>query len=144
MLKTASLTKLTTNYPFAVGLLIAAIMAGTIFVITVWFPRIGDAWTGHEKMVRSIWCTLVLFVVCVYRLWRWRHRWSFWLTLSAFFVLHILSVFLYSNYVHPLLLQEWVILLLLEAFVIVFFLDWVLHRLSYQGTHGAGGAPVAR
>ena len=129
MLKTASVRKLIATYPFTVGLLIATIMAGTIIVIEVWFPRIGDAWLTHDKMVRSIWCTLVLFVVCVYRLWHWRHRWGFWLTLFTFFMLHILGVFLYSVYVHPLLLKEWVILLLLEAFVFVFFLDWMLQRL---------------
>jgi hypothetical protein len=134
MPKTASVRRLITTHPFTVGGLLGTIMVCAIFVIVVWFPRIGDAWDRHDKMVRSIWCTLALFVVCVYHLWRWRHRRGFWVTLSAFFVLHVVGVLLYSIYVHPLLLQEWIILLLLEAFVIAFFFDWVLQRLS-QSRH---------
>ncbi len=131
----ATARKLITTYPVAAGLLIATIMAGTIVVIVVWFPSIADAWLRNDKLVRSIWCTLVLFAVCVYRLWHWRHRWEFWLTLSAFFVIHIFVVVLYSIYVHPLLLQEWVIFGILESFVIVFLLDWVFQRLNHQGKH---------
>ncbi len=135
MPKAASIRKLITTYPLAVGVLLATILAGTIFMIVAWFPRISDTWDRHEKTVRSIWCTVALIVVCLYRLRHWRHRRGFWLTLSAFLMLHILGVFLYSIYVHPLLMQEWVLLLLLEALVIVLFLGWVLQRLSRQGGH---------
>jgi hypothetical protein len=134
MLKTAPLKKLIMTYPFAVGGLIGTILLGTIFVIVIWFPRVSDAWDRHDKIVRSIWCTLAIFVVCVYHLRGWRSRRGFWLTLSTFFVLHVLAVSLYSIYVHPLLLEEWVILILLEAFVVAFFLDRVLQRLN-QGRH---------
>lgn len=133
MSKIASVKKWITTYPFVVGGLIGLIMMATIFAIVIWFPHVSDAWDRHQKMVRSIWCTVGLFALSIYHLWHWRHRRGFWLSLSIFFVLHVLGVFLYSIYVHPLVLQEWVVLLLLEAFVLVFFLNWVLQRFDRHG-----------
>jgi hypothetical protein len=130
MRRNSSSKKIVETHPALFGALIGVVLMGMIVAIVIWFPRIGDAWDRHDKLVRSVWCTLALFAVCIYRLSRWRHRRGFWLTLSVFFALHTAGVVLYSTYVHALLLQEWVILLLLEAMVIVFLLDPVLQRLK--------------
>jgi hypothetical protein len=133
-----SVKKFATSYPTTFGAVIGVVFLGSIFAIEMWFPRVGDAWDRHEKMVRSIWCTLALFVICIYHLWSWRHGRGFWPTLSVFFMLHVLGVFLYSTWVHPLLLGEWVMVLLFEAVVIVYPLRWVLQRFDHHG-QGAGG-----
>jgi Na+/melibiose symporter-like transporter len=126
----STVKKTITAYPTVFGLVIGLMLIGAIFVIVIWFPRIGDVWDRHDKTVRSVWCTLALFVVCLYSLSGWRHRRGFWLAISTFFALHIASVVFYSTYVHPLLLREWVVLLLVEAAVIAFGLDWLLEHLS--------------
>jgi hypothetical protein len=116
-------------HPVLLGAFIGLFIIIAIIVVATWFPRIDDAWMSHQSLVRSVWCTLALFVVCIYRLSAWRRRRGFWLILSAFFALHVVGVILYSIYVHQLLLQEWVIVLLGEAAVIVFLLGPLLQGL---------------
>lgn len=130
MPKGSSAKNMIEAYPALFGALIGVVLIGLVFIIVIWFPWIGDAWDRHDKTVRSVWCTLALFVVCIYRLAGWRHRRGFWIGLSVFFALHILGVALYSIYVHQLLLQEWVVLLLAEAGAIVYILLPLLHRLG--------------
>jgi hypothetical protein len=119
------------TYPTLFGAFLAVVMAGAIFVVVIWFPRVGGAWEQHNALVRDVWCTVALLGVTLNRLWPLRRSTAFWVLLSAFFLLHSLSLFLYTIYVHALLLREWIVLLLAESPIVLFLLPWLTKRLSH-------------
>jgi membrane-bound metal-dependent hydrolase YbcI (DUF457 family) len=129
-----SVRKLITS-PTVSGVLIGLLTLVGIIVVETWFPWIDQALRGHNGLIKAIWFTLVLFAICVYRLWRWRRRnsFAFWAPLCALFLLHVLGVLLYTNLVQPILGWQWIILLVLEVYLIVFLVDWSTKRFSRLG-----------
>jgi hypothetical protein len=130
MVEGVSIKKAIRIYPTLFGAFLASVMVGAIFVIVVWLPRVGEAWEQHNALVRDVWCTVALFGVTLNRLWPLRRRTAFWVLLSTFFLLHSLSLFLYTIHVHALLLREWIVLLLAESPIVLFVLPWLTKRLS--------------
>ncbi len=124
-----SVKKLITS-PTVSGVLIGLLTLVGIIVVETWFPWIDQALRGHNGLTKAIWFTLVLFALCVYRLWRWRLRNSFvfWTSMCLLFVLHVSGVLFYTILVQPILGWQWIILLVLETFVIVFLVDWSTRR----------------
>jgi membrane-bound metal-dependent hydrolase YbcI (DUF457 family) len=122
--------------PTVSGVLIGLLTLVGIIVVETWFPWIDQALRGHNELIKAIWFTLVLFAICVYRLWRWRRRSSlaFWAAMGTLFVLHVLGVLLYTTLVQPILGWQWIILLALEVFLIVFLVDWLTRHFRHFGT----------
>jgi hypothetical protein len=87
----------------------------------------------HSPFVRDVWCTQALFVTSLVGLWPLRRKSAFWISLTAFFALHSLGIFLYGTNVHPLLLSQWTILIFLEVFVIFFVIPSMTRLLSRRG-----------
>jgi hypothetical protein len=131
MVEGMSIKKTIRTYPTLFGAFLAAVMAGAIFAVVIWLPRVGEAWEQHNALVRDVWCTVALLGVTLNRLWTLRRRSAFWILLSVFLLLHSLSLFLYTVHVHPLLLGEWIVLLLAEAPIVLFLLPWLTKRLSH-------------
>ena len=126
---------------YLLGGLIGIAIIGGIFATQVWFPWLEEDLRRHKTLMTAVWFTVGLFLVCVYRLWRQRHRNSliYWASLCVFFLLHVLGVFLYSIYVQPLLGWQWIILLIIECFVLICFVDWSTQRFRNFGKHGNQG-----
>jgi hypothetical protein len=116
------------THPMLFGSIIGLLIGAAIISIVVWFPSIGDAWDRHNGVVRSVWCTAALFVVCIIRLWRWRRRLAFWVSMSILLFLHVAGISFYSIRVQPPGLGEWIVLVILESFVIFFGVDWIVRR----------------
>ena len=131
-----SVRKLITS-PTVSGVLIGLLTLVGIIVVETWFPWIDQALRGHNGLIKAIWFTLVLFALCVYRLWSWRRRnaFAFWISMCILFLLHALGVLLYTTLVQPILGWQWIILLILETFVIVSFVDWSTHRFGHFSRH---------
>lgn len=129
--------RLINSYPTLFGTVIGLLIAGTILVIVIWLPGLTDAWDRHNSLVRSIWCTAALFGVCIGRLWRWRRRWTLWVPLSIFLILHVVGISLYSMHVQPISLGQWIILIVLESFVFFFGVDWSVRRFGHLENHGS-------
>jgi predicted ferric reductase len=98
-----------------------------------WFPWVDQAWDRHKTLVKAVWFTVGLFAICIYRLWRWRHRnvFAFWTSICTLFLLHVLGVLFYTTVVQPILGWQWIILLVLEVFLIVFLVDWSTKRFRH-------------
>lgn len=64
--------------PYVLGALLGLVIVGSMFVVIVWFPKIGDAWDKNDSVVRDTWFTFVLFGLLVSRLWNLRKRLFFW------------------------------------------------------------------
>jgi len=109
---------------------------GAITIASV--PTLDGAFEKHKDLIQFVWFTASLFAFSVFRLWGWRRRgaFAFWASISLFFLLHALGVFLYTTRVQPLLVWRWIILLTLECFVVVFFVDWSTKRFGHFGRHG--------
>jgi len=127
------LKKTITSYPTLFGALIALLLCGAIFAITIWAPWIWDHLGRHKTLVQAIYFTAFFFAACVYGFWRWRRRgaFAFWASMSILFVLHALGVFLYSTLVQPIGVWQWTILGLLECYTAAFFLYWSTRRFGH-------------
>jgi hypothetical protein len=124
-------------YPVTFGLLIAVLIGAIIISIDVWLPRIGKSLGGHNPIVQAIWFTIVLFIVTMVRLWRFRLRdaFSFWASLLVLWTLHVVGALAYFFYFGPLMLRQWVYILVCEAFVFVFVVDWTTRRFGHSRRH---------
>ncbi len=127
-----------TSYPLLSGALIGLLTLGGIIVVETWFPWIDQALRRHNTLIEAVWFTAAAFTLCVNRIWRWRRRnpFAFWAPICTLFLLHVLGVLLYTNFVQPILVWQWSILLVLEIFLIVFLVDWSTKRFCHLGTHG--------
>jgi lysylphosphatidylglycerol synthetase-like protein (DUF2156 family) len=125
------------RFPTLFGALIGLAIFAAIIVIETWFPRVGEAWRRNNANVRSVYFTVVLCAVWIFRLRHSRHRnpFLFWATLCSISLLHVIGVLSYSILVHPLLLREWFILFIAESIVIVFGLDWLTRRFARPNRH---------
>ena len=126
------------RFPTLFGVLLALIIFAAISTIGNWFPRIEEAWQRNNANVRSVYFTMVLFIVLISRLWpsRRRNLFLFWVALCVVFLLHVAGVVFYSIGVHALLMKEWIILLVFETFLIGFGLEWLMDRF---GAHSQAG-----
>ena len=127
--------RLITSYPMLFGGLIGLLIICSIIVIVTWFPSIDAALEGHGTFLRDIWCTQALFVVSLVRFWPLRRRAAFWVSMTTFFFLHSLGIFLYSLYVHPILMSQWTILTVVELLMIFFFVPWSTRRFNHYARH---------
>ncbi len=130
-----SVKKLISSYPMLFGALIALLLSGAIIVIVVWFPWIGEYHDRHRRVVQAVLFTAIYFVAYVYGLRRWRGQATFWPTIFALFLLHVLGVFFYSTYVHPILVWQWAIVGLLEYYGAAFFLEWSTRLFGHLDRH---------
>jgi hypothetical protein len=132
-----SVKKIIETYPSLFGALIGlVIICAAITIASV--SWLDEAFGKHKHLIQFVWFTAVFFGVWVNRLWHWRRRgaFAFWASMSLFFLLHALGVFLYTTRVQPLLVWRWIMLLILECFAIVFFVDWSTKRFGHSGGHG--------
>ncbi len=113
------------SYPVLAGVFIAATIFCLIVVIVNWFPRVDNAWVRNNDPVRSILCTAVFFVYCIWRFWPLRRRRFFWLSILGFFFLHTLGVMCYSLQVHQLSVGQWMLLLGIEMIALLSYFDWL-------------------
>ena len=67
----AASEKLTT-YPIFLGVLIALLIAGATFAITIWAPWIWDGLGRHKRLVQATYFAAFFFAACVYGFRRWR------------------------------------------------------------------------
>jgi hypothetical protein len=127
--ETMSVKKLIMS-PTGSGILIGVLTLAGLVVMETWFPWIGQAWRRHKELVKAIWFTLALFVICTYRLWHWHRRnpFAFWMSIGLLFLLHVAGVLSYTILVQPILGWQWIILLVLEIFLIVSLVDWSTAR----------------
>jgi hypothetical protein len=123
------------THPMLFGVLISLVTVSVLCAMVIWFPGFVDAWGRHNATVRSIWFTVALFGVWIGRLWQWRNRGAFWIAMFVFFVLHVLGVFFYSTYVHPVLMSQWCVLLILESFIIFFGVRLSLRHFARVDSH---------
>lgn len=109
------------RYPLLFGILISLLLAGVLFAIQVWLPWLADDWDRHQALAQGIYFTGFFFLVAICSVWGWRGRPGFWLSTSAFFLVHVLALSIYTSYVNRILVWQWVIVLYFEgwAFVIV-------------------------
>jgi hypothetical protein len=130
----ASVRKLITS-PTGSGILIGVLTLAGLVVMETWFPWIGQAWRRHNELVKAVWFTVILFVICTYRLWHWHRRnpFAFWTSMSLLFLLHVSGVLFYTILVQPILGWQWSILLVSEVFLIVFLADWSTKRFRHLG-----------
>lgn len=121
--------------PTGSGILIGVLTLAALVVMEEWFPWIDQAWDRHRTLVKAVWFTVGLFVICTYRLWHWHRRnpFAFWAAICTLFVLHVLGVLLYTTLVQPILGWQWIILLVLEVFLIIFLVDWSTRRFGHVG-----------
>jgi hypothetical protein len=126
-----TLKKWIASYPELFGACIGLLIVIAIIAMVKWAPGIGDAWDRHNTLVRDVWCSLALFVASLVQFWPLRRRAAFWVSMVILILLHSLGIFLYSFYVHPIVLSQWIVLMLVEGFVI--FL--VIPRLTHLFTH---------
>jgi hypothetical protein len=124
------------HYPVLLGIIIGTMMAASTFVVGTWFPRLAEVFARDTILVDGVFFTGGLYGTWVYLLWDWRTRSAFWESMSILLLLHILSVYVYSTYVHPLGLRQWSLLLFAESFVIAFGVDWSTRRFGHLGKHG--------
>lgn len=134
-MKRRSLLQLVRSYPALFGIFVGAGIVGSIIVIDTWFPHVGDYWTQHDDLVRSIVFTTGLFGVLVGRYWNLRRQAFFRLSMATFFLAHSAGVLLYRFRVHPLGLRQWILLLAVESLVFVFYVDWATRRFGRLDRH---------
>jgi hypothetical protein len=132
-----SVKKSIASHPTLFGASVGLIIFVGIIVMETWFPGVGRAWERHDELVRSVWCTIGLFGICVHFFWDWQRRGRrvFWLSMGIFFFLHVLGVSLYWVYVGPVLLWQWIILCLLEGYAAAFFVGWSTHKFGHTTRH---------
>jgi hypothetical protein len=128
-----SVKRFITSYPTLFGACIGLVLLLLVIAMETWAPSLGDAWDRHSTFVRDVWCTQALFVTSLVGLWPLRKKSAFWASLTAFFALHSLGIFLYRTNVHPLLLSQWAILISLEVFVIFLVIPRLTRLLSRRG-----------
>ena len=104
----------------------------------IWFPKVGDAWDRHDRLVQAIYFTTFAFGAWLYPVWPWRHRHAFWMSVSIFLLLHVLGMFVYTTQVGPILVWQWLVLLVLESYAIAFFVGWSTRQ---SGHHDKVGYP---
>jgi len=131
------LKRFMTSHPTLLGVAIGLLLVVSIIVMETWFPRVGEAWKRHNRLVQSVWFTIGFFGVWVIRFWQWRRRFFFWTSVCAFFLVHTLGVLYYSTQIRPLVLREWVVLLLAESFVFAFYMTWSIRRFGHSVRHKA-------
>lgn len=121
--------------PTASGILIGVLSLAGIIVMETWFPWIDRAWDRHKELVKAVWFTAALFVICIHRLWHWHRRnpFIFWMSMGLLVLLHVVGVLCYTILVQPILGWQWIILLILEVFLIVSLVDWSTTKLRYMG-----------
>jgi hypothetical protein len=128
-----SVKRFITSYPTLFGACIGLVLLLSVIAMNIWAPWLGDAWDRHSTFVRDVWCTQALFVTSLVGLWPLRRKSAFWISLTAFFALHSLGVFLYGTNVHPLLLSQWTILIFLEVSFIFLVIPRMTRLLSRRG-----------
>jgi hypothetical protein len=116
-------------------MIIGLLILGSILIIVNWLPGVSDAWDAHNPEVRSVYFTVVFFIIWISRLWSWRRRNTllFWAFLGVVFLLHVFTVLVYSARIHSLSIRDWLILATAESAVIVFCLDSLTKRFSKLG-----------
>ena len=120
-----------TSYPELFGACIGLLIVIAIIAMVKWAPGIGDAWDRHNTLVRGVWCSLALFVASLVQFWPLRRRAAFWASMVILILLHSLGIFLYSFYVHPIVLSQWIVLMLVEGFVIFLGIPWLTHLFTH-------------
>jgi hypothetical protein len=118
--------------PMAIGALGGLVLVGLIFVMDIWFPALGEGFDRHKRLVQGVYFTIGFFAFLGERVWRWRHRGAFWQSISAFCLVHVLGIYVYSVWVHPLLVWQWMILFLPEAYIFVSFVNWSTRRFGHS------------
>lgn len=124
------------SHPFVFGVLVALLLFCAIIVVETWFPSIEEGLRKHSRLAQAALFTAIYFAVYIYGLRRWRRAAAFWLTILVLFLIHILGVFFYSAYVHPILVWQWPIVGLLEYYAAAFFLSWWTQRLGHANMAG--------
>ena len=130
------LVKIVKVYPVLTGVAIGLLVGGSILVMGVWFPWVGEAFERHSGLMQAIYFTVYFFGAWTYLLWNWRRRSGFWQSLCILLVLHVTGVFLYSRSIEPLRMRHWSLLLFLESFVLVFFVNWSTRWFARSDKHG--------
>ena len=129
-----SVKKIIETYPSLFGALIGLVIICVAITIAS-VPRLDEAFEKHSHLIQFVWFTGGFFAFSISYLWRMRRRgaFTFWASMSLFFLFHTLGVFLYTTRVQPLLVWRWIVLLTLECFAIVFFVDWSTKRFGHYG-----------
>jgi hypothetical protein len=125
------LRKYIVSHPTFLGVLIAFLGGGVIISMVLWFPGGLEALSKHKSLGQAVYFTAFFFGAWIYFLWDWRHRRSFWASVSLFFLLHLLGVLFYTTQVRPILVWQWSIVLFLESFVFVFFVHYSTRRFKH-------------
>ena len=132
-----SFKKLIINYPMLFGAFLGVLIILAIVISETWFPWISEGLGQHRRVSEAVLYTAFAFAVCAYTFRRWRHRSArvFWTSISIFFLLHVLGIFLYSTRVGPILGWQWIVLLYLEGYLAAFFVGWSTQRFGHSHQH---------
>jgi len=126
------------SYPFVFGILLAFVLAGALLAVQVWLPWFGEYWERHKLLGQGIYFSFFFFVVAVGSVWSWRRRRGFWLSTCGFFLIHIVAVFLYTNYVRAILVWQWAIVLFCEGWVFAIVLVLSTRHVGRHAQHQRG------
>ena len=121
-----SVGRLIESHPMWFGAFLGLVLVIGIMVTVIWFPWIDEDLGRHKKLTEGILYTGFAYVVCalVFQPLRRRSPYVFWMSLSIFFLVHSLGVFLYSTYAGTIRTWQWSILLYLEGYLAAFFVGW--------------------
>jgi hypothetical protein len=112
---------------YLLGALIGVVIIGAIVAAPRWLR---EDLGRHKRLIEAVYYTVGFFLFSGYVLWRQRRRNAlvYWASLCVLLLLHVLGVFFYSIYVHPILGWQWIVLLLIESYIAVSFVDWSTQR----------------
>jgi hypothetical protein len=126
-----SIKKTMTTQPVLFGAFIGLALLIGVFLVVIWAPWIGEDLGRHKRLAQAVVFTGANFAIFISTLWVQRRSAAFWPTIVVLFLLHVCGVFIYSNYVQPILVWQWPILGILEYYAAAFFLYWT------HGRHGS-------
>ena len=137
VVENAPLKGLIASYPMLFGALVGVMLFVAMVVMETWFPRVGETWHRHYRLVQSVWCTVGFFAFWVSHYWKWRRRGFFWASVCVSFLVHTLGVVYYATQFHPLVLGDWIALLTVESLAVVFYMSWSIRRFGHSAGHRA-------
>jgi Ca2+/Na+ antiporter len=119
-----SIKKTMTTQPMLFGTFIGLALLIGIFLMVIWAPWIGEDLGRHKRLAQAVVFTAANFAIFISTLWVQRRNPAFWPTILVLFLLHVFGIFIYSNYVQPILVWQWPILGIIEYYTAAFFLYW--------------------
>lgn len=125
--------------PILFGMLLSLPIAAAVFVIVILAPGLGARMTSHGVLLDAVYFTGFFWTCYVYYFWPLRRAPGFWPTLGGLFLLHVVGVYSYAVYEHPLFVWQWALVGFLEGMAASVLLRWRASR-----PRGGKVAPTAR